>query len=796
MKNKHLNKSNKIKHKEPDQLKVSYYLLMMAYALVPVFVPNFNTFDSNGPKFLALAIINLLAFVVLFSKADFNKRPEIQSRFFKSFIGIAYSLFMIISLLSFFKSINLIESLLNIVKALTVFSSAYILSVIFSSNRHYLLHLAVVLTVLLLFDSVSVFYNMILYISRDVKSIMDIKSLYSHKNILASALFVKLPVALYLMFFCKGWYKRLGYIAGLSAVLATLMLSTRAFYLGLVLILIALFLYALTRQIVAGNKNYLRTIAIWTGVFIMALILYTGVQRVLFPKNTDTIWNTGIVTRLSSIKADESSANARLNSWKRTIQLIRDHPLLGVGTGNWKIVVLKYENERSPDFIYSYKNHNDFLEITAETGILGGLSFISIFILILVSFINEANKSGTNDNRNELLFIPAFGILAYSVDTFFNFPADRPEIQSLFAIYIGLAIAYSKWEIQVNAIKLESHFNSWIRNCHLTKLIAFIVLGFLVVFCIILYLNARSLHYQRLVRADDKSNNYAHTASFFIDAYPFIPTISSFGEPIAVQKAKYLINENRYKEAVSLLMSDLSSPYESRREFFISQAYYKAGMKDSAFLWMQRAYKLKPFHDQAVLSLSSWMIERGQSEESLKVLTKYLRFEKTNSSIWKYTENILWDDGQKERAQLLLDSAIKYLPYDTALINLKKVRTNFLRIAPYEELYHRIFLAFNSQNYSEAAKLLTEFIEKKTDYPEAFENRAICYNMIGKYSESIIDIDQSIKLGRLNFAMVNLRGENQIKLGNIESACRDFLMAKDKGIEKATENYQKFCLKK
>ena len=121
-----------------SDLKISYYIILLGYVVVPVFTPNFYTIDSNGPKTLALAILNLVGFVVFLLEPGFTKRPEMRSGFFRSFIGIAYTLFLALSLLSFFNAINLREAVLNFVRVFTVFASTYILYVIFRSNRNYL----------------------------------------------------------------------------------------------------------------------------------------------------------------------------------------------------------------------------------------------------------------------------------------------------------------------------------------------------------------------------------------------------------------------------------------------------------------------------------------------------------------------------------------------------------------------------------------------------------------------------------------------------------------------------------
>jgi len=569
---------------------------------------------------------------------------------------------------------------LNLIKIFTVFGSAYVLFVIFSSNRGYVLNLAVVLTFLLIFDSLTVFFNMIQYIAREVTSIMDIRSIYSHKNILASAIFVKIPFALYLMFFANGWRQRVGYAAGLSAVMAILMLSTRAFYLGFVLLLLALLLFAITRHFVLKKRGTLSKVLRWAGLFILAVLLYSVAQRFLFPRNTDTIWNTGIVSRLSSIRADESSTNARLNSWKRSVRLIREHPVMGVGTGNWKIVVLKYENPVAEDYLYMYKNHNDYLEITAETGIPGGLTFLALLLLVFVAFIKESLKAGSDEERLKLLFLPAFGILAYSVDAFFNFPADRPEIQTLFAIYIALAAAYSGTVIinpaeggRITALSLR------LQKPLPKKLLAAGVWVLLLISAYVLYLNVISLHYQR-VREESRNAKTMLPASFFIDGFPAIPSVNCYGEPIVVLNAECLIIEKRYGEAKNMLLADASSPYDGRREYNLALVYKETGMTDSAIYWGEQVYRKKPLLGKIVVPLSSWLFNSGRQQEAMTLDQNYLKRVKTNESAWKLASKHLWQSGLYEKSLATLDSAQKYLPKEKSAIEIQRnVLVNMLR---------------------------------------------------------------------------------------------------------------------
>ena len=781
-----------------SQLKPAYYLLLMAYLILPTFLPGFNTLDTNGPKFLVIAILNLVALMVFLGDPGFRSRPELHSGFFKNFIGLTYSLFLIISLLSFFKAINLTEAMMNFTRIFTVFSAACMLFVIFRSDRGYLTHLAVALNILLLFDSTTVFYNISRYIGGEIASIADIKSLYSNKNVLASALFVKLPAAIFLTFFFKGWKRRLGYFTGFVAVCATLLLSTRAFYFGMALLMTSLISFGVVRFVLFRQRSALPVILRWAGLCFMAILMYTAVQQLFYPKNRDIKYNADITTRLSSISSTETSTNQRLASWKRSLILIRENPWLGVGTGNWKVEVLKYENPLSADFNYAVKNHNDFLEITTETGIFGGLAFLSLFVLILFGFARASIKPDTIEGSLKYLFLPAFGILAYAVDAFFNFPADRPEIQVLFALYIAMAAVFVPLGfIKQTESESGSPFTKQFRKFHGMKVMAFVSFCLLSISIWILIQYSISLHYQLLAREDNFSGNFTHPASFFLKGFPAIPNLTCLGEPIVVNKARYLIVENRYREAITMLKSDFSSPYDSRRDYYLSMAYDKMGMTDSAIYWAKEAYRKQPLHGNLVIALSSRLFLKGRKKEGLQILDDYLAKVKTNPEAWLREADQYLQTGDFGKSMLLLDSAVKYLPYDTTIARQRKIIHAMVEIHPYEALLERANVAFNSKKYPEAIVLLSEFITKKPEFAEAYSHRAECLFYTGEYKRSIFDLDKAFDLGLQNRSdLLNLRGISYSHLGKNEEACRDFKLAMEKGNAQAASNYRKYCEKK
>ncbi len=77
----------------------------------------------------------------------------------------------------------------------------------------------------------------------------------------------------------------------------------------------------------------------------------------------------------------------RVYLWSGTFKMVKDNPVLGVGTGNFKIIYPLYrsaeEREVTPKGITYSKAHNDFLQIWAETGTLGLVCFLWILFAML-----------------------------------------------------------------------------------------------------------------------------------------------------------------------------------------------------------------------------------------------------------------------------------------------------------------------------------------------------------------------------------------------------------------------------
>ncbi|MBS9767049.1 MAG: RICIN domain-containing protein, partial [Flavobacteriaceae bacterium] len=341
---------------------------------------------------------------------------------------------------------------------------------------------------------------------------------------------------------------------------------------------------------------------------------------------------------------------------------------LGVGLGNWKLRVLEYENPEKSDFIYQYKAHNDFIEITSEVGIFGGLLFVSIFLFILGYFaVVLFRKKG--EDAEKLFFLPAFGIIAYSVDAFFNFPQDRPEIQSLFALYVGIAVGLALIFFEKESFLAKSLKGILGKIMQIIALLMMLSLSIGSVY--VLYQNFQSLKVQLVINQEINEGNLRSSSKGLMKLFPKIPNLNAFAEPIAVQKARYLIKEGKHKEAQNLLRQDKSNPFDGRREFFLTKSFYAQKQYDSAVYYAEKCYKLKPlFYKNSTYLASSYELS-GRFDKAEDFWRNYLKTNKKNPKPWLFLARIVNYQKGTEETKKVLNQALRYHRGNKELLDLK-----------------------------------------------------------------------------------------------------------------------------
>jgi len=173
----------------------------------------------------------------------------------------------------------------------------------------------------------------------------------------------------------------------------------------------------------------------------------------------------------------------RLMIWGITSQMIADHPLTGVGAGNFTVRLHEYFGDDDLDFSNVHTNwvqpHNDFLWVFAEKGVLGILLFVGLFVAAFAAIRTILRADGPVADRWMALVV-LMGLVSYATLSCFDFPLERINHQVYFALLLAV-VSVVKHGIQPAAGNLPPHgfarLGRWSRLVGMPLIVAALGLG-------------------------------------------------------------------------------------------------------------------------------------------------------------------------------------------------------------------------------------------------------------------------------------------------------------------------------
>ena len=112
-----------------------------------------------------------------------------------------------------------------------------------------------------------------------------------------------------------------------------------------------------------------------------------------------------------------------------------EFPLFGIGIGNWKIKSIEYAGADVSGYTVPYHTHNDFLQISAEIGVIGGIIYLMIYLIPIYQVLIKL-KNRVLDNLNLVYLLIISSIF---IDSMLNFPIARP-INHIFLLFTLVAM--------------------------------------------------------------------------------------------------------------------------------------------------------------------------------------------------------------------------------------------------------------------------------------------------------------------------------------------------------------------
>ena len=270
------------------------------------------------------------------------------------------------------------------------------------------------------------------------KNIYQVKGLFSHKNILSIVLFLSLPISFLGQLFLKSNWKSTSTILMFLLLIEIFLLRTRGVWLS---VFVASSIVLIVNKISVKSEAFIKLpkkpILISTAIIAILLV---GLM---------------VIPQVKESVLDGSNVSRRTAFWENSVEMIKEHPVKGVGSGNWRINFPKYGLEKldvsvQQGEVQIQRPHNDFIWALSENGIIGGLLFFSFFISLFLVVINRASASEGRELKINLIVL--FALSGYFSFSLADFPLERPEVIFIFILLISFVLKDVKPKISLSAI--------------------------------------------------------------------------------------------------------------------------------------------------------------------------------------------------------------------------------------------------------------------------------------------------------------------------------------------------------
>jgi len=228
-------------------------------------------------------------------------------------------------------------------------------------------------------------------------------------------------------------------------------------YLALTVLLIAIF-FSISRAAWASLvgafgvfimiKFKIRLSWILTAATVIFLILFSFRESIMMKmeKNKQDSSDNFVehVQSMSNIATDASNLE-RINRWNSALHLFYDKPFFGWGPGTYQFVYAPYQSVEDKTVISTNVGnkgtaHSEYLLILSEQGILGLLSLLSVFILVVITSLRAYNNA-SNGKAKQYVLLLFLGIITYMAHAFFNNFLDTDKAAVPFWGFVAAIVA-------------------------------------------------------------------------------------------------------------------------------------------------------------------------------------------------------------------------------------------------------------------------------------------------------------------------------------------------------------------
>lgn len=285
----------------------------------------------------------------------------------------------------------------------------------------------------------------------------------SNVNLFAGFLLLLLPWCLCAAVELTGGWRSVAAAAGIAALGTVLVLQSRAVWLAAGAAAVAGGIATLRHGKVLGLPAAGRR-ALIASLAAMPIAAAVGLGLALTDTPLGRTIDRLVVSRPH--QAGRPSDGGRSLVWGIAAEMIADHPLTGVGAGNFTLRMHDYLGSHDRDFSnLSSDNwiqpHNDFLWVFAEKGLPGFVAFGAVFILALAAVWSVLAGSPTTADAR-LAVASLMALIGHLVFSCFDFPLDRVSHQVVLAVHLAVLVLVKRATRATTGAAARSRLPGWL----------------------------------------------------------------------------------------------------------------------------------------------------------------------------------------------------------------------------------------------------------------------------------------------------------------------------------------------
>jgi O-antigen ligase/Tfp pilus assembly protein PilF len=777
---------NNYKSKSEDLPK---YFLLILY-IITGSLSNFGAIDILAPQWIYFGAVNILSCIYfLFTPNALNTafRP-----LFKTVFIYLYLFYIIWNGLSYFYAINPVETLINLPRVGNTFFALFFSYFLIYNLPNKFFFVSRLFLFFLIAELAAYYNDFATVYPKEGLRVIAIKGFAGNKNITAASIAFKLPFVLYIIHSISRQLYRFGLsIVLFGGVLAISLIEARAAILSTLVVFILFLLFQVYLLVI---KHY----STKQGVVNIVLTVFPYLVAMLFNIGITNTANKGTITdTVGRIAFTEESSNGRFQYWGDAFNYILKNPILASGLGNWKIASISEGKEHISGYTVPYHAHNDFIHVFTETGILGGLAYISIFayltFYLFILLYRKYKKQGILELQYFFLLLP---LIVYGLDAGLNFPVARPLMQSSLAIFTGLILGLyldqKHKDEPAHPIRVTLHKFS------LSFILIALVLGISV--HIISYI---SLTKQGQLLYEFNNAKYNLTRSQLDNISHDFPNLTETAMPIKSMKARYYYLQGNKEEAYQMIdQGAKDNPQIFFSENLKSQFLFQEGKLDSAYVYAKRAFDGLPNNMPHYDMYMKTLVAKRDLTSLDQTFEKMISLAGNKKIIWTiYIRSLaqtrsLGDPFAMDKAA----SAYQLYPNDETIFSLYRLLTyGQQRMVEAVNLSNQATVAYNNKEYGKAATLFFQAFDKDPLQHTYSLNAGLGYFESKQYDKAIqfFDLALTSKKESTKEKALRYKGLSMYSLGRGPEACAVFLVLRNKYPKRMyQQELQKYCLTK